>query len=59
MKEDLAEVVIESLRPLQEKFASLTGDNNYLDQILSRGAERAEAQAEVKIQQVSEAMGLQ
>jgi tryptophanyl-tRNA synthetase len=33
LKEDLAEVVIESLRPLQEKYASLTGDNNYLDQI--------------------------
>ena len=58
LKEDLAEVVIESLRPLQEKYASLTGDNNYLDQLLSRGAERADAQAEAKIHQVSEAMGL-
>lgn len=58
LKEDLAEVVIESLRPLQEKYASLTGDSNYLDQLLSRGAGRAEARAEAKIRQVSEAMGL-
>jgi tryptophanyl-tRNA synthetase len=58
LKDDLAEVIIESLRPLQEKYASLTGDSNYLDQILNRGAERAEAQAEAKIRQVSEAMGL-
>ncbi len=58
LKEDLADLVIENLRPLQEKYKALTGDNNNLDQILSRGSERAEAQAEAKLRQVTEAIGL-
>ncbi len=58
LKEELAEVVIESLRPLQQKYFDLTGDNNFLDQILSRGAEQAGARAEKKLRQVTEAMGL-
>ena len=58
LKEGLAEVVIESLKPLQQKYAEFTDDHDYLDQLLNRGAERAEAQAERKLRQVAEAIGL-
>lgn len=58
LKEELAEVIIDSLKPLQEKYAALTGENDYLEQLLKRGAEKAEAQAEKKIRMVMEAIGL-
>ncbi len=58
LKEEVAEVVIESLRPLQERYHELTGEAGYLDGMLERGAEKAGAQAEKKMRQVSESMGL-
>ncbi len=58
LKEQLAEVIIESLRPLQERYDELTGEEGYLDQMLARGAERAEAYAENKLQQVYQKIGL-
>ncbi len=58
LKEQLAEVVIESLRPLQERYNELTGEDGYLDDLLARGAERAEAHAENKLQQVYKKIGL-
>ncbi len=58
LKEQLAEVVIESLRPLQERYNELTGEQGCLEEMLARGAERAGAQAERKIRQVQESMGL-
>jgi len=58
LKEQLAEVIIESLRPLQERYFELTGEEGYLDQMLARGAERAEAYAENKLQQVYQKIGL-
>jgi len=58
LKEELAEVVIENLRPLQERYRELTGEEDYLDDKLTRGAERAGAYAEEKLRQVLEKMGL-
>ncbi len=58
LKEQLAEVIIENLRPLQERYFELTGEEGYLDQLLARGAERAEAYAENKLQQVYQKIGL-
>ncbi len=58
LKEQLADVVIEGLRPLQERYNELIGEKGYLEDMLKRGAERAGAQAERKIRQVSESMGL-
>src|SRR5438034_2773100 len=45
LKEDLAEVTIEFLRPFQERVRGI--DDDKLDQILEQGAERAEAIANV------------
>ncbi len=58
LKEELTEVVVESLRPLQERYREITGEAGLLDQMLARGAEKASAQAEEKIRQVREQMGL-
>jgi len=58
LKEQLAEIVIESLKPLQERYREMTGEDGYLDDMLARGAERAETHAENKLQQVYEKIGL-
>ncbi len=58
LKEEVAEVIIESLQPLQEDYHRLTGEQGYLDQMLKNGAEKAGLQAEKKIRQVYEQMGL-
>ena len=58
MKEELVEVVVESLRPLQERYRELTGEQGHLDEMLKRGAERAEEQAERKIKHVMESIGM-
>ncbi len=58
LKEQLAEVVIESLNPLQERYRELTGEQGYLEAMLSRGAERAGARADSKLRQVYEKIGL-
>lgn len=58
LKEQLAEVVIESLRPLQERYREITGDEGTLDEMLKRGADRAAEQAVRKMSQVHASMGL-
>jgi tryptophanyl-tRNA synthetase len=58
LKEELAEVIVESLRPVQEKYRQLTGEEGYLEEMLKRGAGRAEEKAERKLCQVQESMGL-
>lgn len=58
LKEELAEVVIESLQPLQQRYSELTSESGYLDQMLRKGAERADAQAEKKLKEVYEHIGL-
>ncbi|MDW7740157.1 MAG: tryptophan--tRNA ligase [Bacillota bacterium] len=58
LKDELAEVIAEKLRPLQEKYKELTGEENYLDEMLARGAERARVHAGNKYQEVLNSMGL-
>lgn len=42
-KAAVAESVIETLRPIQQKFDALMGDKEYLEQVMRQGAERARA----------------
>lgn len=58
LKEELSEVVIEKLRPLQEMYRQINGEKGYLDEMLKRGAQRAEEQADRKIKQVMESIGM-
>jgi tryptophanyl-tRNA synthetase len=56
-KEDLAEIVIRTLEPIQARYHTLIKDPA-LDQILDRGAERARTIANYKIQKVYKRIGL-
>ena len=56
LKEDLAEVTIEFLRPFQERVHSI--DDGKLDQILERGAARAEEIAATTLARAKVSMGL-
>lgn len=57
-KQELAEVVVEGLRPLQTRYAELTRDPATLDDILREGAERCAVIAERTLADVQRAMGL-
>ncbi len=57
-KKDLAEVVIEGLRPFQERYQKITSDPGYIDSILSRGASRVRPMAEKTLAAVKERVGL-
>jgi len=54
----VAEVVVEGLRPLQQKFADLSKDENYVEGILKDSADRIRPLAHATMQAASQAMGL-
>ncbi len=56
-KQDLAEVVIKALQPLQERYNKLINSDE-LDDILDEGREKAEAQANKMLRKAKKAMGL-
>ena len=56
LKQDLADVCIEFLKPIQERVRGI--DDDKLDQILEQGAERAEAIARMTLTKAKTAMGL-
>ncbi|HOA40747.1 MAG TPA: tryptophan--tRNA ligase [Halanaerobiales bacterium] len=58
LKKELVEVVIERLRPIQEKYKEIVEEEGYLDNILNRGKERAKEIAAVTLQRAKEHMGL-
>ena len=39
-KEDLAEVVVERLRPVQERFNAIRNDKEYLEKVYTEGAQK-------------------
>lgn len=57
LKEEVAEVVIEALRPIRERYYELIADPAELDGILAMGAERARVVAEPKIEEVKRKVG--
>jgi tryptophanyl-tRNA synthetase len=57
LKSEVAEVVIESLRPIRERYQELMDAPDELDRILALGAERACAVSEPKIQEVKYRVG--
>ncbi|MCX7911465.1 MAG: tryptophan--tRNA ligase [Dehalococcoidales bacterium] len=58
LKKSLAEVVIEGLRPVQERYRSLTADPAGIDAILEDGANRARPIARKMLGEVKARMGL-
>jgi tryptophanyl-tRNA synthetase len=57
-KNELAEVVVEALRPIQTRFAELEENHSIAIDVLREGAERAGAFAREKMVLVNERMGL-
>src|SRR5437588_968079 len=56
LKQELAEVCIDFLKPIQQRVRGI--DDDKLDQILDQGAERAEAIAQMTLHQAKKSMGL-
>ncbi len=57
-KTELGEVVVEAIKPIQERLAELEASPDVVDGILRRGAEQARAIASPKMEQVRDRMGL-
>lgn len=57
LKEDVAEVVVEELAPIQDKIDYLLKNKDYLEKIYSAGAEKAEAVARKTLRKVQKKIG--
>ena len=57
-KKDLAEVVVDALRPLQSRYQKLTAEPDYIDSLLTEGAARVRPMAEKTLTRVKETVGL-
>lgn len=58
LKKELAEVVVEGLRPVQERYRKITAESGYIDKVVKEGADRAHPMAAKKLAQVREKIGL-
>ena len=58
LKKNLAELVIESLAPIRQRYDELTADPATLDALLATGVERARPVVEQTMDNVRQAMGL-
>lgn len=57
-KAELADVLISSIRPMQERLAELEAQPEYVTALLDRGAEQARGQAARKMAHVRDRMGI-
>ena len=57
-KEDVAEVIVESLRPIREQYNDLLNNKDYLEKVYALGAEKAERQARKTLRKVYKKVGL-
>jgi tryptophanyl-tRNA synthetase len=58
LKVGVAEVVIETLRPIQARYRELMDDTAELDRLLAYGAEQARAVSQPKVDEMKQIMGL-
>lgn len=56
-KDDLAEVVVEGLRPIQEKYDDYMNNKDYLEKVYKEGAENAERVARKTVRKVYKKVG--
>ena len=57
-KTDLAQVVIDTLSPVQEKYNQLMADKGHLLEIMKINQARAQAKAQTTLRRVYESVGL-
>ncbi|MBY0555376.1 tryptophan--tRNA ligase [bacterium] len=58
LKVDLADVVVNTLKPVREEYDKLMADRNYLTQQMSEGADRARVIASATLKKVYDVVGL-
>ena len=58
LKKALAELVVESLRPIQERYVELLANPDHLDELLRAGAARVEPIARATLKRAKTAVGL-
>lgn len=58
LKVDLAELVVQTLKPVREKYDDLMKNRDHLDTLLASGAERAQERAAKTLKTVYNAVGL-
>ncbi len=58
LKRELADLVIETLKPIQERYRQITTEPGYLDRLLAEGAGRASAIAERTLAEVRQLVGV-
>lgn len=57
LKEDVAELVVEELKPIQERIDYLLKNKDYLEEIYKKGARKAEAAASKTLRKVQKKVG--
>ncbi len=58
LKKEVADLVIQTLEPIQQTHDRLMSDRTYLDSVLEQGAERANRIARATLSRVHDAMGI-
>jgi tryptophanyl-tRNA synthetase len=58
MKKQLAEDMAQFISPIREKINTILKDEGYLNKVMKQGAEKSVANAEITMQKVRDAMGL-
>ena len=56
-KNDLSELVVEKISPISNEINKLQNDNNFIDDVLREGAEKAEAIASKKVKEMKKIIG--
>ena len=58
LKVDLADLVVETLKPVREKYDDLMKNRDYLDSLMKEGAQRAQVKARKTLEEVYKSVGL-
>lgn len=58
LKNEVADAIVEALKPLQEKYFALLADKKYLDEICLKGKLKAEAKAKETMDKIYTKLGL-
>ena len=58
LKREVADLVIAMLEPIQQRYAQLMAEPDYVEQVLAGGAERAQARANITHARAREHMGV-
>lgn len=58
LKEEVAEAVVEVIRPIQDEFAKISADKGYLEGIMKKNADKAAYRADRTLSKVKKKVGL-